>query len=62
VVRTTYQHNDMRDTGPDEAKSSIQTMVDQFLDTTDSDLAPVDTKAPQPVAPGLISLNAPAKN
>ena len=62
VVRTTYQHNDMRDTGPDEAKSSIQTLVDQFLDTTDSDLAPVDTKAPQPVAPGLISLNAPAKN
>jgi hypothetical protein len=62
VVRTTYQHNDMRDTGPDEAKSSIQTMLDQFLDTTDSDLAPVDTKAPQPVQPGLISLNAPAKN
>jgi hypothetical protein len=62
VVCTTYQHNDMRDTGPDEAKSSIQTMLDQFLDTTDSDLAPVDTKAPQPVQPGLISLNAPAKN
>src|SRR5436309_11753391 len=24
VVRTTFQHNDMRDTGPDEAKQSIQ--------------------------------------
>ena len=38
VVRTDFQHNDMRDTGPDEAKSSIQAMLDKFLDD-DSDLA-----------------------
>src|SRR5665811_2267194 len=31
VVRTTFQHNDMRDTGPDEAKTSIQNMLDNFL-------------------------------
>jgi alpha/beta hydrolase fold len=31
VVRTKFQHNDMRDTGPDEAKESIQGMLDKFL-------------------------------
>jgi hypothetical protein len=56
VVRTGFQHNDMRDTGPDEAKASIQGMLDKFLDD-DSPLRPVDVKAPPamteagPVAP-----------
>ena len=56
VVRTAFQHNDMRDTGPDEAKASIQEMLDKFLDD-DSPLRPVDTKTPPemtdagPVAP-----------
>ena len=56
MVRTTFQHNDMRDTGPDEAKASIQEMLDKFLDD-DSPLRPVDVKAPPemtdagPVAP-----------
>jgi pimeloyl-ACP methyl ester carboxylesterase len=56
VVRTTFQHNDMRDTGPDEAKSSIQNMLDNFLGD-DSPLRPVVTKTPPlmtdagPVAP-----------
>jgi pimeloyl-ACP methyl ester carboxylesterase len=55
VVRTTFQHNDMRDTGPDEAKESIQNQLDTFLDD-DSPLKPVVTKAPLmtdagPVAP-----------
>jgi hypothetical protein len=56
VVRTDFQHNDMRDTGPDEAKASIQGMLDKFLDD-DSPLRPVETKAPPvmteagPVAP-----------
>ena len=45
VVRTGFQHNDMRDTGPDEAKPSIQDMVDKFLDD-ESPLRPVDTKVP----------------
>jgi hypothetical protein len=56
VVRTTFQHNDMRDTGPDEAKTTIQDMLDKMLDN-DSPLRPVDTKTPPamtdagPVAP-----------
>jgi hypothetical protein len=56
VVRTTFQHNDMRDTGPDEAKAAIQDMLDKMLDN-DSPLRPVDTKTPPtitdagPVAP-----------
>jgi len=32
VVQTAFQHNDMRDTGPDEAKASIQGRLDKFLD------------------------------
>jgi hypothetical protein len=58
VVQTGFQHNDMRDTGPDRAKSSIEEMLDKFLSDTDSALAPVDTRAasagfndPGPVSP-----------
>jgi len=56
VVRTAFQHNDMRDTGPDEAKASIQGMLDKFLDD-DNPLRPADIKSPPamieagPVAP-----------
>src|SRR6185312_159541 len=32
VVQTGFQHNDMRDTGPDKAKVTIQDMLDKFLD------------------------------
>jgi hypothetical protein len=42
VVRTAFQHNDMRDTGPDEAKATIQGMLDKMLDD-ESPLRPVDT-------------------
>src|ERR1700729_2733878 len=55
VVRTSFQHNDMRDTGSDEAKASIQEMLEKMLDD-DSPLRPVETTAPTmtdagPVAP-----------
>src|ERR1700726_1106413 len=56
VVRTGFQHNDMRDTGPDEAKASIQDMLNKFL-PDDSPLKPVESKTPPamtdagPVAP-----------
>ena len=56
VVNTGFQHNDMRDTGPDHAKESIQGMLDKFLDD-DSPLRPVETTKPPimtdagPVAP-----------
>src|SRR6266568_534695 len=61
VVNTGFQHNDMRDTGPDAAKSSIQGMLDKFLVDTDSDVAPVDTRSAPPniLDPGPVSLNVP---
>jgi len=45
VVNTPFQHNDMRDTGPEEAKSKIQDMLDKFLGD-DSPLRPVQAKGP----------------
>jgi predicted dienelactone hydrolase len=57
VVRTAFQHNDMRDTGSDEAKASIQEALDKMLDDDTSDLRPADTTKPPvmtdagPVAP-----------
>jgi len=64
VVKTQFQHNDMRDTGPDAAKNSIQSMLDKFLSDTDSDIAPVDTRAAPPkiLEPGPVALMAPAKS
>ncbi|MEO8317414.1 MAG: alpha/beta fold hydrolase [Bradyrhizobium sp.] len=59
VVNTGFQHNDMRDTGPDAAKSSIQTMLDKFLEDTDSSaLKPVPTKVPDVLttSPGPVPL------
>ena len=56
VVQTGFRHNDMRDTGPDETKASIQGMLEKFLED-DSKLRPVETKVPPemtdpgPVAP-----------
>src|SRR5256714_12331331 len=57
VVQTPFQHNDMRDTGPEEAKNSIQSMLDKFLINTDSDVAPVDTRSapPQILDPGPVT-------
>ncbi|MGB8397451.1 alpha/beta fold hydrolase [Bradyrhizobium sp.] len=63
VVNTGFQHNDMRDTGPDEAKNTIQSMLDKFLSDTDSDLGPVDTKnaPPKIPKPGPVSVVEPAQ-
>src|SRR5712672_6964 len=65
VVDTGFQHNDMRDTGPDMAKSSIQTMLYKVLaDTDNSEIAPVPTKTPDvlTLAPGPVALNKPVPN
>lgn len=64
VVKTEFQHNDMRDTGPDGAKNSIQGMLDKFLSSTDSEAAPVDTQSSPPkiLEPGPVALMAPAKS
>ncbi len=64
VVRTDFQHNDMRDTGPDTAKESIQGMLDKFIED-DSSLKPVASKTSPlmtdalPVAP-FVPVNPPA--
>lgn len=54
LVQTPFQHNDMRDTGPDEAKTAIQEMLDKMLDNN-SPLRPVATQSTMtdagPVAP-----------
>ena len=56
IVQTGFQHNDMRDTGPDEAKTSIEGMLDKFLDDTTP--SPIQAKAEG----GPVALNAPVKN
>jgi hypothetical protein len=56
IVQTSFQHNDMRDTGPDEAKNSIEGMLDKFLD----DNAPLAVQAKAEAAP--VVLNTPVKN
>jgi pimeloyl-ACP methyl ester carboxylesterase len=60
VVRTGFRHNDMRDTGPDEAKASIQGMLDKFLDD-DSPLKPVETTTPIMTDAGPVAPYAPVK-
>jgi dienelactone hydrolase len=64
IVQTSYQHNDMRDTGPDEAKYAIQATLDKFLDDDSaSSLAPVDTtKAPKIAEPSGAAQNQPVVN
>src|SRR5882757_7506732 len=60
VVNTGYQHNDMRDTGPDAAKSSIETMLNKFLEENSdaTALKPVPTKVPDLLthSPGPVPL------
>jgi pimeloyl-ACP methyl ester carboxylesterase len=62
VVNTPYQHNDMRDTGSDEAKASIQGMLDKFLEDTDSQLeaTPVDASTEKVLEPGPVSPYVPS--
>jgi hypothetical protein len=65
VVDTGFQHNDMRDTGPDDAKASIQGMLNKFLDQTDSAVGPVDTSKTIPkvlTEPGPVSLYSPSRS
>jgi hypothetical protein len=60
VVRTGYQHTDMSDRGPDNVKSTIQGMLDKFLDDQ-SPLKPVVTDAlPLMTDPGPVTPSMPA--
>jgi pimeloyl-ACP methyl ester carboxylesterase len=62
VVTTEFQHNDMRDTGSENAKSSIQAMLDKFLADADSDLTPVETNSPKILDPGPVTPYVPTGN
>ena len=61
VVKTTFQHNDMRDTGSEEAKASIQGMLDKFLADTDTEAAPVEANSPKVLEPGPVAPYVPAE-
>jgi hypothetical protein len=53
----------MSDRGPDNVKSTIQGMLDKFLNDADSDIAPVNTNTPKILTePGPVALYAPIKN
>lgn len=60
VIKTGYQHTDMSDRGPADVKSSIQGLLDKFLDD-DSKLAPVPTSKPKIAEPGPVAQYAPAR-
>jgi hypothetical protein len=47
IIQTGFRHNDMRDTGPDEARESIQAVLDNFIED-ETPLQSVEPKAPQP--------------
>jgi hypothetical protein len=54
VVQTPFHHDDMRDTGPVDAKNSIEIMLDKFLTNADSEVtrsAPPQILDPGPVTP-----------
>jgi hypothetical protein len=60
VVRTSFRHNDMRDTGPDEAKASIQGMLEKMLEN-EAPPPPAEVKAsPVMTDAGPVAPYAPA--
>lgn len=61
VVNTGFQHTDMSDRGPEQVKTSIQGVLDKFLED-DSKLAPVNTNKISVPKPGPIAQVAPPIN
>ncbi|MBN9585931.1 MAG: alpha/beta hydrolase [Afipia sp. 62-7] len=61
VVNTGFQHTDMSDRGPENVKTSIQGVLDKFLED-DSKLAPVDTNKVVVPKPGPVAQVAPSGN
>ena len=47
IIQTGFRHNDMRDTGPDQAREAIQGVLDNFIEDETS-LKSVEPRAPQP--------------
>jgi predicted peptidase len=67
IVKTQFQHNDMRDTGSEEAKASIQNMLDKFLTDTDADAdgakpLEVSSQSKMMTEPGPVAPYAPVGN
>jgi hypothetical protein len=58
VVKTTYQHNDLSDRGPDGVKNTIQSILDRFLND-DTPSGQVDAEKLQSSNAGLIAAAAP---
>ena len=56
VIKTAFQHTDMSDRGPDEVKSSIQSIIDKFL--ADEEEATADTGARGMTEPPELSASA----
>ena len=53
VVNTGFQHNDMRDTGPDAAKNSIERMLDKLVINADREVSRSAPPQAVPVTPHL---------
>ena len=61
VVQTGYRHTDMSDRGSDDVKSTIEGMLDKFLED-DGPLKPVETTTPPAMTePGPVALYPPVK-
>jgi pimeloyl-ACP methyl ester carboxylesterase len=58
VVKTTYQHNDLSDRGPDGAKSTIRSILDRFLDDNTPSGTVEAEKLQAPSAAGLLAAAA----
>jgi alpha/beta hydrolase fold len=58
VVKTPFQHNDLSDRGPDGAKSTIQSILDRFLND-DTPSGQVESEKLQTGTAGLIAAAAP---
>jgi pimeloyl-ACP methyl ester carboxylesterase len=61
IIQTSYRHTDMSDRGPENVKSTIQSMLDKFLDD-DSPLRPVETNTPKIIEAGPVAPYAPIRN
>jgi hypothetical protein len=58
VVNTSYQHNELSDRGPDQVKTTIESIVDRFLDD-DTPAGTVETEKFQKGTPGQVALSVP---
>ena len=60
VVKTSYQHNDLSDRGPDDVKTTIQGILDKFLEDDDNSPGTAGTTDPTAAEPRPVALSEPA--